>query len=196
MVQVFSAEILDTELVSDTRREITTTENTSTAKLETEDAQEEILTFSNAESMVDQTTETLAPKLMSDVQEDHGYLTTPRLVKNSELPEKAGLKEEEVTDHGDHSLLITSGITTTELPLFAEILDMVKVSEPEPETKTTSDSSIQKLETEDVLVETLEFSNAESMVDQTKVISVLKLMSDAMVNHGYQSMLELAVNSE
>jgi len=190
------AEILVTESVSDIREEITTTENFSILKPVTEDAQDLMFTSSNAESMVDQTRKTSAPKLMSDALEDHGYHVTLKQVKNSELPEKVGLREEPPIDNGDHSLLTTSGITTTVLPLFAEILDMVKVSELKLEIITISESSIPKLETEDVLVETLTFSNAESMVDQTKMISVLKLMLDAMEDHGYQFMLELAVNSE
>jgi hypothetical protein len=43
-----------------------------------------------------------------------------KLVKNSELPEKVGLREEPPIDVGDHSLLTTSGITTMVLLLFAE----------------------------------------------------------------------------
>jgi hypothetical protein len=73
---------------------------------------------------------------------------------------------------------------------------MVKVSELKPEIITISESLIPKLETEDVPQETPIFFNAESMADQTKMISVLKLMSNAMEDHGYQFMLELAVNSE
>jgi hypothetical protein len=64
MVPLLSAEISVTESVSDTRREITTTENTSILKPVTEDAQDQILTSSNAESMVDQTRRTSALKLM------------------------------------------------------------------------------------------------------------------------------------
>jgi hypothetical protein len=196
MVPVLSAEILVTESVSDTRKEITTTENFSTLKPVTEDAQDQILTFSNVESMVDQTRKTSAPKLMSDALEDHGYQDMLRLVKNSELPEKDGLKEEPVIESGDLLPLTISGITTTVLLLFAETLDMVKVSELKLEIKTISRSSILKLETEDATVELHTSLNAEDMVDQTKMISVLKLTSDAMVDHGYQFMLELEVNSE
>jgi hypothetical protein len=119
-----------------------------------------------------------------------------RLVKNSELPEKDGLKEEPQTDSGDHLLLTTSGITITVLLLFAETLDMVKVSELKLEIITISESSIPKLETEDATVVLPISSSAESMVDQTKMILVLKLMSNVMEDHGYQFMLELAVNSE
>lgn len=196
MVPVLSAEILVTDKVSDTRREITTTENSSTLKPVTEDAQDQILTFSNVESMVDQDKMTSAPKLMSDVLVDHGYQDMLRLVKNSELPEKDGLKEEPVIESGDLLPLTISGITTTVLLLFAETLDMVKVSELKLEIITISRSSILKLETEDATVELHTSVNAEDMVDQTKMISVLKLTSDAMVDHGYQFMLELEVNSE
>jgi hypothetical protein len=82
------------------------------------------------------------------------------------------------------------------LLLSAETLDTVKVLEPKLEDKETRKISILKLETEDVPVETITSSNAESMVDQTKMTRVLKLMSDAQEDHGHQSMLKQARNSE
>jgi hypothetical protein len=42
--------------------------------------------------------------------------------------------------------------------------------ERELETNTTEKDSILQLDTEDAMVETLTFSNAESMVDQIKMI--------------------------
>jgi hypothetical protein len=77
---------------------------------------------------------------------------------------------------GDQSHPTTSGITTTVLKLFVNILDMVKVLELEPEIHTTEDNSTQELDTEDVLLETPISSNAESMVDQTNMILAPKLM--------------------
>jgi len=53
---------------------------------------------------------------------------------------------------------------------------MVRVSEPEPETITTENFSTPKQVTEDALMDTLISSNAESMVDQTKETTLLKLM--------------------
>jgi hypothetical protein len=64
---------------------------------------------------------------MSNVQVNHGDLNTSRLVRNSELPEKASSTEEADLEHGDHLLLITSGITTTVQPSFVEISATVKV---------------------------------------------------------------------
>jgi hypothetical protein len=58
------------------------------------------------------------------------------------------------------------------------------VLEPRPETITTEKTSILKLDTEDVLLQTPTSSNAESMVDQTKVINPLMLMSNAQEHHG------------
>jgi hypothetical protein len=69
------------------------------------------------------------------------------------------------------------------LKLFAEICNSELVLEPEPETITTELPSTLKLETEDVLQETERFLNAEDTEDQTKVTSVLKLMSDAQAHH-------------
>jgi hypothetical protein len=62
------------------------------------------------------------------------------------------------------------------LPLSAETWVSTPVLELIPETEATKKTSIPKLETEDVLVVTPTFSNAESMVDQTKETRVLKLM--------------------
>jgi hypothetical protein len=77
-----------------------------------------------------------------------------------------------------------------------EIWDSEKVLEPRPETETTEKTSILKLEIEDALLITLTSSNAEDMVDQDKATRVLKLMSDALENHGLLSMSRLAKNSE
>jgi len=63
---------------------------------------------------------------------------------------------------------------------------MVLVQEPELEDKVTKNSSILKLVIEDVLLTTAISWNAESMVDQTKVIEALKLMLDAQEHHGDQ----------
>jgi hypothetical protein len=78
----------------------------------------------------------------------------------------------------------------------AEILDSVKVLEPDLETTTTEKTLTVKLDIEDVLVETLTSSNAEDMVDQTTMTRVLMPMSDALENHGIQSMSRLVLNSE
>jgi hypothetical protein len=72
---------------------------------------------------------------------------------------------------------------------------MEPVLEPIPETKTTEELSI-LLVTEDVLLLTEAFLNAESTVDQTTMISVLKLMSNAQAFHGYHTTSELDLNSE
>jgi len=97
-----------------------------------------------------------------------------------------GEREEMV--HGDHLLPTTSGITTMVPKLSAETCILELVLEPRPEDLETKNSSILKLETEDVLLITIAFFSAESMVDQTKVTSALKLMLDAQVNHGDQTM--------
>jgi len=63
--------------------ETETTEPTLTLKLVTEDAVLHTLTSFNAESMVDQTTETRVLKLTSDVQVNHTRdLPSERLEKN------------------------------------------------------------------------------------------------------------------
>jgi hypothetical protein len=64
---------------------------------------------------------------MSNAQVNHGDHSTSRLVRNSELPEKASSIEEADLEHGDHLLHTTSGITTTVLPSFVEISATVKV---------------------------------------------------------------------
>jgi hypothetical protein len=66
----------------------------------------------------------------------------------------------------------------------AEIWASELVLEPEPEIIKTEKTSTTKLETEDVQVETPTSSNAESMVDQTTMTRVLKLMSDVLEDHG------------
>jgi hypothetical protein len=60
----------------------------------------------------------------------------------------------------------------------------------------TKNNLIPKLDTEDVLVETQASFSAESMVVQTKMTSVLKLMLNAQVFHGLHTTLELDLNSE
>jgi hypothetical protein len=174
------AETSVSEQVKEPTPEITTTELPSIL-LETEDVPLETEASLNAESMVDQTKMTEALKLMSNAQVNHGYHHTLELVKNSESPEKVGLKEE-AEMYGDHSLHTTSGITTTVLKLSAEICNLELVLEPRLETHITELLSI-LLETEDVLLLTETFLNAESTVDQTTMIQVLKLMSDAQDHH-------------
>jgi hypothetical protein len=71
------------------------------------------------------------------------------------------------TESGDHSLPITSGITTMVLTSSVEKWDMVKVLEPKLETITTEELSISKLDTEDAQEATIISCNAESTVDQT-----------------------------
>jgi hypothetical protein len=97
------------------------------------------------------------------------------------------LKEKEEIDDGDQSHPTTSGITITVLILSAEIWVMVRVLEPTPETSTTEPPSIPKLDIEDVLLEIPLSFNAEDMVDQTKMTRVLKLMSNALEDHGYHT---------
>jgi len=113
------AETLGMVLVLEPRPEDKVTKNNSIPKPETEDVLLTTTTSSNAESTVDQTNVTSALRLMSDAQEHHGDHTTLELELNSESPEKVGLKER-AEDTGDHSLLTTSGITTTVPRLFAE----------------------------------------------------------------------------
>jgi hypothetical protein len=96
-----SAEIWDTAKVPELTPETETTEKTLILKLETEDAPVETLTFCNAESMADQTKTIRALKLMSDAQVNHGNQSTSKQARNSELPEKVGLKEL-AEDNGDH----------------------------------------------------------------------------------------------
>jgi hypothetical protein len=161
--------------VLEPRPETTTIELLLIPKQVTEDVLLVTRTSFNAESMVDQTRETSVLRLMLNAQAFHGDHTMSELVRNSESLEKVGLKEE-VEDNGDHSPHTTSGITTTVPLLCAKILDLVLVQEPKPETSTTLLTSTQKLVTEDVLLHTRTSSNAEDMVDQTKMTRVLKLM--------------------
>jgi hypothetical protein len=67
--------------------------------------------------------------------------------------------------------------------------------ERELETNTTEKDSILQLDTEDAMVETLTSSNAEDMVDQIKMTSLLMLLLHAQVNHGLQNGKELVRNS-
>jgi hypothetical protein len=167
--------------------EITTTELLSILKLETEDVLLETLASFNAEDMVDQTKMTEAHKLMSDAQDHHTRdLHSTESVQNSlsaetHTPDMSGERPAMVL--GDHSLLITSGITITVLKLFAETCIMELVQEPRPEDKKTKRNSIPKPVTEDALLTTTRSWIAESMEDQTKMTSVLKLMLDAQVYH-------------
>jgi hypothetical protein len=184
MVPISSAEILDSEKVLEPDLETTTTEKTSTVKLEIEDVLVETIISSNAESMVDQTTMTRVLKPMSDALENHGIQSTLRLVLNSESLPKVGLKEKEEMVNGIHLPLTTSGITTTEQELFVKILVMVTVSEPELETIITEPISTQKLDTEDATLVLPISCNAESMVDQTTMTRALKPMSNVQENHG------------
>ena len=73
-------------------------------KLDTEDAQVAIPASSNAESTVDQTTMTRVPKLMSNVQVNHGSHQLESKVLNSEsLAHPAvGYTEKQETTDGDH----------------------------------------------------------------------------------------------
>jgi hypothetical protein len=73
-------------------------------KLDIEDAQVAIPTSSNAESTVDQTIMTRVPKLMSNVQVNHGIHQLESKVLNSEslaLPAVGSTEKQETTD-GDH----------------------------------------------------------------------------------------------
>ena len=116
-----------------------------------------------------------------------GKKMAKKLVKNSDILLKVGSIEEVEMDTGDQSPPTTSGITTTVLILSAEIWDTVKVLELTPEISTIEPSSILKLDTEDAQLETPISSNAEDMVDQDKVTRVLKLMSNALEDHGYHT---------
>jgi hypothetical protein len=79
------------------------------------------------------------------------------------------LKEEVNQVLGDQSHPTTSGTTTGELKLSVKILDMVRVSEPEPEIQTTENNMITQLVREDAQLETETSSNAESMVETTMI---------------------------
>jgi hypothetical protein len=193
---ILSAETWASVKVLDPIPETTTIEKTLIPKLETEDAQVETLTSSNAESMVDQTKMTRALKLMSNAQVDHGYKNGKKLVKNSDTPLKVGSTEKEEEIFGDQSPPTTSGTTTMVPTSSAEIWDMVKVLEPKPETITTEKTLIKMLDTDDALEATITFSNVEDMVDQTTMTRVLKLMSNVQELHGLQFGRRPEVNSE
>jgi hypothetical protein len=177
------------------------TKKTSILKPETEDVLVETPTFSNAESMVDQIKETRALKLMLDALaniQNQLLQRELRLVLNSLLlaDQLVGYTEKEEMEFGDHSPLTTSGITTMVLPLSAETWVMVPVLDLIPEIMPTEKTLIVKPETEDVQLQTLTSSNAESMVDQTTMTRVLKLTSDVLEDHGYHTTLEPVKNSE
>jgi hypothetical protein len=187
-------------LVLEPRLEITTTELLSTLKLVTEDVLLETKVSFNAEDMVDQIKMTEAHKLTSDAQDHHTRdLHSTELVQNSLLVEPLVVDmsgERPAMVLGDHSLLTTSGITTTVHKLFAETCIMELDQEPRPEDKETKNNLILKPVTEDVLLITTRSWTAESTEDQTKETSVLKLMLNAQVNHGDQTTSELVENSE
>jgi hypothetical protein len=145
-------------------------------KLDTEDVLLQTLTFSNAESTVDQIKMINPLKLMLDAQEHHGDQTSSRLDLNSRSPEKDGSTERVKMDNGDQSPPTTSGTITTVLKSSVKASAMVRVLEPKPETTVTEKALILNLDTEDVLLQTLTFSNAESTVDQIKTIDPLMLM--------------------
>jgi hypothetical protein len=132
---------------------------------------------------------------MSNVQEHHGYQDMLELEVFSDTLVKDGLRSNQETP-GDQSHLTTSGIMTMVPELSVKTSDMEMVREPEPEIHTTEEHSIQMLDTEDVLLLTQASSNAESMVDQTKVTEALKLMLNVGENHGRDNHSErLVVNS-
>jgi predicted amino acid racemase len=66
----------------------------------------------------------------------------------------------------------------------------------EREIKETEKSSIRKPDIEDVLLQTPTSSNAESMVDQTRMTRVLTLSLDAQVSHGSHNMSRLVRPTE
>jgi hypothetical protein len=70
------------------------------------------------------------------------------------------------------------------------------VLEPRPETTTIELLLIPKQVTEDVLLVTRTSFNAESMVDQTRETSVLRLMLNAQAFHGDHTTSRLDQNSE
>jgi hypothetical protein len=80
--------------------------------------------------------------------------------------------------------------------LFVETSASARVLEPRRETLITEKISIEKLVTEDALIITITFSNAESMVDQITMIEVLMLGLTAQVLNGHHTTLELVKNSE
>jgi hypothetical protein len=142
---------------------------------------------------------TSALKLMSNAQVYHTR-DQPSETKVLNLPltvdQQVTYGERPRMETGDHLLLTTSGIITMVPTLSVEIWASVPVLEPRPEDMKTRKISILKPVTEDVLLTTITFFNAESMVDQTKMTEALKLMSNAQVNHGYHHTLELVKNSE
>jgi hypothetical protein len=159
----------------------------------------ETRTSSPAESMVDQTKMTRVLTHGSAAQESHGRDNhSEELVKNSPCLDQQmdGSGEKEKMGNGDHSNLITSGITTTEPELFATIWASLTVPEPKLETTTTEKLSMLKLDTEDVLLTAINFLTAESTEDQITETEALMLMSDVQDN-GNQLQLESPdLNSE
>jgi hypothetical protein len=173
--------------VKEPRPETTTIELLSTLKLDTEDVLLTTRRSWTAISTEDQTNMTSALKLMSNAQELHHHHTLDlhsiELVQNSlsaetHTPVMSGEKLAMV--NGDHLLLTTSGITTTELDLFAETLCIIQVLLLELEDHKIKSSSIPKLVTEDVLLTTTRLWNAINTEDQTKVICLHKLTLDVL----------------
>jgi hypothetical protein len=189
MVLELSVEIWALPLVPEPRPETITTEKTSILKQDTEDVLLQAIRFLTAESMEDQTTMTRALKLMSDVLDNGNQLQLVRLDLNSESPvlPQDGYTEKERMDNGDHLPPTTSGTTTMVLPSSVRTLDSLRVLEVNRETTKTENFSTPKLDTEDVLITTETFFNAESMVDQTTMTEALTLMLLAQENHGYQN---------
>jgi hypothetical protein len=187
-------------LVLEPRLEITTTELPSTQKLETEDVPLETLAFFNAEDTEVQTKEISVLKLMLDAQDhhtrDHHSTESVQNSLSAEtlIPDMSG--ERPTMVHGDHSLLITSGITIMVLKLSAETCIMELVREPRPEDTEIKKNLILKQVTEDVLLTTTKSWTAESMEDQIKMTSVLKLMLYAQANHISQTTSKLEMNSD
>jgi hypothetical protein len=101
-VPTLFAETSVTERVLEPRREMVKTEKTLIMKLDTEDVLITTITSFNAESMVDQIIMIEVLMLGLTAQAQNGYHTTLELVKNSESPEKVGLKERAEMDTGDH----------------------------------------------------------------------------------------------
>jgi len=174
------------EPVPEPTPETETTELLSILKLETEDVLLQTETSSHAESMVDQTKMTSALKLMSNAQVYHTR-DQPSETKVLNLPltvdQQVTYGERPRMETGDHLLLTTSGIITMVPTLSVEIWASVPVLEPRPEDMKTRKISILKPVTEDVLLITITFFNAESMVDQTKMTEAPKLMSDVQDHH-------------
>jgi hypothetical protein len=103
-VQESSVEIWASPAVPEQRPETTTTEKLSMLKPDIEDVLLIAINFLTAESTEDQTTETSALMLMSDVQDNGNQLQLVRADLNSEsqvLPQ-VGYTEKDQMENGDH----------------------------------------------------------------------------------------------